>query len=91
MMARGTTTVAAQAGVPQVVVPQVYDQHYWAKRVYELGIGTAHASGAPTVESLTEALHRTLNPEIAAHARAVAASIRTDGAEVAARLLIDEA
>jgi vancomycin aglycone glucosyltransferase len=29
----GTTTIAAQAGVPQVVVPQIYDQHYWAKRV----------------------------------------------------------
>ena len=26
----GTTTVAALAGAPQVVVPQIYDQHYWA-------------------------------------------------------------
>jgi vancomycin aglycone glucosyltransferase len=28
----GTTTAAALAGAPQVVVPQIYDQHYWAKR-----------------------------------------------------------
>jgi vancomycin aglycone glucosyltransferase len=27
----GTTTIAAMAGVPQVVVPQIWDQHYWAK------------------------------------------------------------
>lgn len=35
----GTTTVAARAGVPQVVIPHVMDQHYWSRRVYELGIG----------------------------------------------------
>ncbi|HLQ75973.1 MAG TPA: glycosyltransferase, partial [Terriglobia bacterium] len=86
----GTTTIAAQAGVPQVVVPQIWDQHYWAKRVQELGIGTAHAPGAPTADSLTEALRLTLQPEVAARARSVAASVRTDGAEVAARRLIDE-
>ena len=26
----GTTTAAALAGAPQVVIPQHYDQHYWA-------------------------------------------------------------
>ena len=35
----GTTTAAALAGAPQVVIPQVYDQHYWAQRVEQLGIG----------------------------------------------------
>jgi vancomycin aglycone glucosyltransferase len=87
----GTTTVAAQAGVPQVVVPQIYDQHYWAKRVADLGIGTAHAPGVPNSDSLTEALRRTFQPEVAVCARSVAASVRTDGAEVAARRLIDQA
>jgi vancomycin aglycone glucosyltransferase len=77
------------AGVPQVVVPQIWDQHYWAKRVQQLGIGIAHAPGTPTAESLTEALRRTLDPDVAVRARSVAASIRTDGAEVAARLLIN--
>jgi vancomycin aglycone glucosyltransferase len=85
----GTTTIAAMAGVPQVVVPQIWDQHYWAKRVQQLGIGIAHAPGTPTAESLTEALRRTLDPDVAVRARSVAASIRTDGAEVAARLLIN--
>ena len=86
----GTTTAAAQAGAPQVVVPQMYDQRYWAKRVHHLGIGTAHAPGAPTADSLTEALSHTVQPDVAARARAVAASVRTDGAEIAARRLIDE-
>jgi vancomycin aglycone glucosyltransferase len=86
----GTTTAAAQAGAPQVVVPQIYDQHYWARRVHHLGIGTAHVPGAPTADSLTEALSHTLQPDVAARARAVAASVRTDGAEIAARRLIDE-
>src|SRR6185503_18100707 len=39
----GTTTTAGLAGAPQVVIPQMYDQHYWAQRVYNLGVGTAHA------------------------------------------------
>ena len=86
----GTTTVATQAGAPQVVVPQVYDQHYWAQRVHHLGIGTAHAPGAPTAGSLAEALSHTLHPDVAVRARSVAASVRTDGAEIAARRLIDE-
>ena len=86
----GTTTVAAQAGAPQVVVPQMYDQHYWAKRIHQLGIGTAHAPGVPTADSLTEALSHTDQPEVAARSRALAASVRTDGAEIAARRLIDE-
>jgi vancomycin aglycone glucosyltransferase len=36
----GTTAVAALAGTPQVIVPQIYDQHYWAGRIHDLGIGT---------------------------------------------------
>jgi vancomycin aglycone glucosyltransferase len=86
----GTTTAATQAGASQVVVPQMYDQHYWAKRVHHLGIGTAHAPGAPTADSLTKALSRSLQPDVAARARAVASSVRTDGAAIAARRLIDE-
>ena len=84
----GTTTAAARAGAPQVVIPQHYDQHYWAGRVHDLGIGTAHAPGTPTTESLTAALERTLDPEVAVRARSVAAHVRADGARVAARGLI---
>jgi vancomycin aglycone glucosyltransferase len=86
----GTTTAAARAGAPQIVIPQHYDQPYWAQRVDQLGTGIAHATPTPTVESLTAALERTLQPSIAARARSVAAEMRDDGAAVAARTLIKQ-
>jgi vancomycin aglycone glucosyltransferase len=80
----GTTTAAAAAGAPQVVVPQVYDQFYFARRVDQLGIGSAHRDG----DSLHAALARALEPEVAANARTVARAVRTDGARVAAHRLV---
>ena len=85
----GTTTAAALAGAPQVVVPQIYDQHYWARRIHDLGIGTAHGAGAPTSDSLARALERTLQPDVAARARSFSGAVRRDGAHAAARHLID--
>ncbi|MFG1931219.1 glycosyltransferase [Mycobacterium sp. NPDC048908] len=87
----GTTTTAARAGVPQVVVPQMADQPYWAGRVAELGVGAAHDGPTPTVETLSAALATALAPQTRARATAVAGLIRTDGAKVAAELLIDMA
>jgi vancomycin aglycone glucosyltransferase len=77
------------AGVPQVVVPQIADQPYWARRVADLGIGAAHDGPTPTIESLSAALATALTPEVRTRAAAVAGMIRTDGARVAARLLLD--
>jgi vancomycin aglycone glucosyltransferase len=84
----GTTTIAALAGAPQVVVPQIVDQPHWARRVAELGIGVAHEGPVPTSGSLTAALEPALAAGTRARATAVARSIRTDGASVAARLLV---
>ncbi|HEY6763042.1 MAG TPA: glycosyltransferase [Baekduia sp.] len=85
----GTTTTATRAGAPQVVVPQAADQPYWAGRVADLGIGAAHDGPTPTTASLAAALRLALSPETRARATAVAATIRGDGATVAARLLLD--
>ncbi|SDO71214.1 UDP:flavonoid glycosyltransferase YjiC, YdhE family [Streptomyces sp. cf386] len=85
----GTTTTATRAGTPQVVVPQLADQPYWARRVAELGIGAAHEGPTPTFESLSASLATALAPETRARATAVARTIRTDGAAVAAELLLD--
>ncbi|MEV7982435.1 glycosyltransferase [Streptomyces sp. NPDC086519] len=87
----GTTTTAAVAGVPQVVVPQIVDQPHWAARVAALGIGAAHDGPVPTVDSLSAALATALTPGTRDRAAAVAATMRTDGATVAARLLLDGA
>jgi vancomycin aglycone glucosyltransferase len=85
----GTTTAATRAGAPQVVVPQIGDQPYWAGRVAKLGIGAAHDGPTPTTASLQAALRTALTPETRARATAVASTIRTDGATVAAKLLLD--
>ncbi|HKN66129.1 MAG TPA: nucleotide disphospho-sugar-binding domain-containing protein [Gemmatimonadaceae bacterium] len=83
----GTTHAAARAGAPQLIIPQHYDQYYWAKRVEKLDIGTAHASSAPTTGSLTGALARVLDPAVAGRARSVARQMRDDGARIAAERL----
>lgn len=84
----GTTFLAALAGVPQVLVPQVYDQHYWAQRVEQLGLGAAHAPGIPTQESLTRALEPALRPEVSARARSLAPALHPEAAHTAARQLL---
>ncbi|MEU1618455.1 glycosyltransferase [Streptomyces sp. NPDC005722] len=85
----GTTTAATAAGAPQVVLPQMFDQFYFADRVSRLGIGSAHPAGAPDARSLHVALSAALAPEVAARARSVAAAVRTDGARTAARRLVE--
>lgn len=87
----GTTTTAARAGAPQVIVPQIADQPYWATRVAELGIGVAHEGSTPSVDSLSAALTTALTPETRARVRSVAGTIRADGATRAAKLLLDTA
>jgi hypothetical protein len=61
---------------------------YWASRVADLGIGAAHDVQAPTTESLSAALGTALTPQTRARATAVAGLIRTDGATLAAELLV---
>jgi vancomycin aglycone glucosyltransferase len=83
------STYDSRGGVePQVVVPQGADQPYWASRVADLGIGVAHDVQAPTTESLSAALAAALTPGTRARAKAVAGTIRADGATVAAELLL---
>ncbi|WP_086820646.1 glycosyltransferase [Allokutzneria sp. NRRL B-24872] len=83
----GTTTAAARAGAPQVVVPQIADQPHWARRVAELGIGVAHEGRRPTVESLAAALATALT--LGTRAKEVASEVRSDGAMVAAKMLVE--
>ncbi|MFJ5265208.1 glycosyltransferase [Streptomyces sp. NPDC088387] len=87
----GTTTTAARAGAPQVLVPQVADQPYWAGRAAELGIGAAHDGPVPTAESLSASLRTALAAGTRDRAAAVAGEVRADGAATAAKLLLDTA
>ncbi|MEV7424683.1 glycosyltransferase [Streptomyces sp. NPDC091212] len=86
----GTTLTAARAGAPQVVIPlQLSDNPYWAGRVADLELGAALDGPPPTTESLGVAFKTALAPGTGARAKAVGSRIRTDGAEVAAGLLVE--
>ncbi len=85
----GTTTTAAAAGAPQVVVPQGADQVYWAGRVVGMGVGTAYDGRSLNSEALSAAIEATLAPDTRARADTLAGKVRTDGARVAATLLLD--
>jgi len=85
----GTTHAAARAGSPQVVVPHNYDQFYWGQRVAELGIGAVGpAREKLTVEALVETL-QTASARMTETARAFATHVATNGAEIAARRVIE--
>ena len=73
-----------------VVVPQIYDQHYFAQRVRDLGIGVAHPPGPPSTASLSTALEAALRPEVGARARLTGPAVRRDGARIAAERLLDQ-
>jgi vancomycin aglycone glucosyltransferase len=86
----GTTTAAARSGAPQVVLPRLYDQHYWAARVARLRIGVrGPASKHLDAATLGMALRAALRPEIVAAARAIAARIEPNGARLAAQRLLE--
>ena len=40
----GTTAAAARAGIPQIIVPHMLDQFYWAHQIARLGLGPAGIS-----------------------------------------------
>jgi vancomycin aglycone glucosyltransferase len=87
----GTTTTAARAGTPQVVVPHIYDQYYWANRVKQLGIGVSAGRAALiTVGKLASALRSCLPPEMAASAQALAPRVELHGARIAAERLPED-
>jgi UDP:flavonoid glycosyltransferase YjiC (YdhE family) len=55
----GTTAAAARAGVPQIIVPHLFDQFHWAMRLEELGLSPPPIPKPQlTLERLVEALRR---------------------------------
>jgi len=72
----GTTAAAAKAGVPQVIVPFIYDQFYWAWQLENLGVsgGTLKIK---TVEeaAIANALHNSFSSDVVAQAKALGQKI----------------
>jgi vancomycin aglycone glucosyltransferase len=58
----GTTTAAVRAGVPQVQLPHILDQYYWAHRVEVLGLGPrALPIESVTTSMLSARINRAIN------------------------------
>jgi vancomycin aglycone glucosyltransferase len=81
----GTTTAAALSGRPQVIVPHMFDQYYWADRVRTLGIGVrGPISTRLTTDALSRAIRVCMAPNVSERAAAFASRVVTNGARVAA-------
>lgn len=86
----GTTAAALRAGVPQVIVPFMSDQPFWAERMTQLGVGERCASLAQlTAEQLAAAVTRAVtDPDRRQRAAELGTQIRAeDGVGQAVRLI----
>jgi len=75
----GTTAAALRAGAPQVIVPHIVDQYYFAHRLESLGIAPA---GIPIGKLTPERLARAIDASIALPAaarRQAAARLKDEG------------
>ena len=53
----GTTAAGLRAGVPSIVIPFLGDQHFWGRRVHDLGVGPAPIPRSKlTVDRLARAI-----------------------------------
>jgi UDP:flavonoid glycosyltransferase YjiC (YdhE family) len=88
----GTTATGLRAGIPSVIVPFFADQHFWAWRVQQLGIGPKAVSRKKlSAERLANAINETLgNKEMKRRATALGQAIRSeDGVGQAVRDIHD--
>ena len=86
----GTTGFGLRSGVPAIVVPFLYDQFYWGRRVAELGVGPEPVPFASlSAGRLAEAIRMaTEDGEMQARARRLGSEIREeDGIASAVRIL----
>ncbi|QDO88215.1 glycosyltransferase family 1 protein [Ornithinimicrobium ciconiae] len=73
----GTTAQALRAGRPQVVLPFTMDQPFFARRVHEIGVGSAPVPiTEATPARLLAALETALDPALTRRARSVGQVVR---------------
>lgn len=83
----GTTHAATRAGVPQIVVPHLVDQFYWARQVCDAGLGPRTVTRARLSQHRFAKLLRSL-PEFALQAKQMGEIVRLHhGTRRALRLL----
>jgi sterol 3beta-glucosyltransferase len=87
----GTTSAGFNAGVPSIIIPFANDQHAWAHRAYDLGVGSkAIPIKTLTSDNLAEAINFALQDKIVANAKTLAKNISTEnGARDCAKAIVD--
>ena len=85
----GTTSAGLRAGIPQVIVPFIADQPFWARRVHAIGVGTRPILVKNlSVENLTQALFEAESNVIRERAQEIGRKIRSeDGVGEAIKLI----
>ena len=86
----GTTASTLRAGTPGIVVPHIIDQHIWAQRVVELGVGQSIPRAKLTPANLAEAIARAMrDAQMRDKAAAIGQQIRAepDGVQTAVTLI----
>lgn len=90
----GTTAYALRSGIPSCVIPFVFDQFYWGKRISQLGVGPPPIPFTKlTVSNLQRAIEAgTQSPEIQQRAAALGQRIAAeDGVSTAIHLISEYA
>lgn len=87
----GTTSAGFKAGVPSIVIPFANDQHAWAHRVYDLGVGSKPIPIKElTSDKLSEAINYALQDKIKENAKLLGEKIATEnGARDCAKVIVD--
>jgi UDP:flavonoid glycosyltransferase YjiC (YdhE family) len=87
----GTTAECLRSGVPSINVPFFADQPFWARRVYELGVGPKHISRKGlSAARLAEAITTTVSDaDIRRRAAALGRRLRAeDGISRAVEIIV---
>jgi sterol 3beta-glucosyltransferase len=85
----GSTAASTRAGVPTMVCSVAFDQHFWGKRLRDLGVGSHCYFKKLDREQLRTGLARLQEPEVIDRAAQLGAAIKAegDGTAIAARAL----
>lgn len=88
----GTTAEALRSGVPQIIVPHMFDQHDWASRVHADGLGPAPLKRRFKADALASALRETVgNTAMMRRAQSRAEPIRASrGTERAVEAIVEQ-
>ncbi len=87
----GTTSAGFKAGVPSIIIPFANDQHAWAYRAYDLGVGSKPIPiKTLTSDNLAQAINFAVRDEVKTKAKALAKNIAAEnGARDCAKVIVN--